>query len=166
MNIEFDTIINVLTLLLGSGGGAFFTWRYLRQQEAAKAKEAEANAVTAETSAVKEVQDVYQQLITDVKADRDEQKAYISELKEDRRHLREERDELRERIDKTDESVRALQQAVARNGRQIECMRPLLCGRAGCPDRVAVAISEDGVIRSRQQKKEQEITPYGKETKQ
>ena len=113
-----------------------------------------------------QAQDVYQQLITDVKADRDEQKSYIQELKEDRRHLREERDELRERIDKTDESVRALQQAVARNGRQIECMRPLLCGRAGCPDRVAVAISEDGVIRSRQQKKEQEITPYGKETKQ
>lgn len=153
MNIEFDTIINVLTLLLGSGGGAFFTWRYLRQQEAAKAKEAEANAVTAETSAVKEVQDVYQQLITDVKADRDEQKAYISELKEDRRHLREERDELRERIDRTDESVRALQQAVARNGRQIECMRPLLCGRAGCPDRVAVAISEDGTLEAASRRK-------------
>jgi chromosome segregation ATPase len=146
MNIDIDTIINVLTLLLGSGGGAFFTWRYLRQQEAAKAKEAEANAVTAETSAVKEVQDVYQQLITDVKADRDEQKSYISELKEDRRHLREERDELRERQDKLEETVRGLQFEVARNSRIVAFMRPFLCGREGCAIRVPVTISENGVL--------------------
>ena len=143
MEISIDSIVSVISLLAGSGGGAFFTWRYLRQQEAAKAKTEEANALTAETSAVKEVQDVYQQLITDVKNDRDEQKAYIQQLKDDRLHLREERDELRERIDKMDETIRALQRDVARNGRMVVAMRPFLCGRGKCEDRILADFDED-----------------------
>lgn len=160
MEISIDTILSIVTLFLGGGGGAFFTWRYLRQQEKAKAKEAEANAVTAETTAVKEVQDVYQQLIADVKSDRDEQKAYINELKEDRRHLREERDELRQRIDQTEESVRQLQRDVARNGRKVEAMSPFLCARQGCQDRIFATVSAEGEVKPRRTKKEQEITPY------
>lgn len=143
MELTIDTIIAIAGLLgIGGGGGAFFTWRFQRQQEKAKAKEAAANAVTAETGAVKEVQDVYQQLITDIKTDRDEQKAYIQELKEDRRHLRADRDDLRRRQDELEESVRGLQRDVARNNRLVEAMRPMLCGRQGCVDRVAVALSE------------------------
>jgi DNA repair exonuclease SbcCD ATPase subunit len=88
MEFSFDTIINILSLIGGGGLGVFFTWRYSRRK-------AEAEAETAEASAAKEVQDVYQQLIQDIKTDRDEQKAYISELKEDRRHLRQDRDDLR-----------------------------------------------------------------------
>lgn len=144
MDFSFDTIVNLATLFLGGGGGAFFTWRYLRQQEKAKAKEAEANAVSAETSAVKEVQDVYQQLIADMKADRNEQKVYIQELKDDRRNLREDRDGLRERQDKMEEQIRDLQKDVDRNGRQLECLRPLLCGRRDCQDRLTVTITRDG----------------------
>lgn len=146
MEFTFDSIINIATLFLGGGSGAFFTWRYLRQQEKAKAKEAEANAVAAETTAVKEVQDVYQQLITDVKADREEQKQYIQELKEDRRHLREDRDELRDRIDKTDEKVRNLQHEVALNGQRLEALRPFTCADLKCKKRVLARISEKGEI--------------------
>ena len=156
MNISIETLINVATLFLGGGGGAFFTWRWQRAKAKAEAKAEEANAVTAETSAVKEVQDVYQQLITDVKADRDEQKAYIAELKEDRRHLREERDELRERIDRTDESVRALQQAVARNGRKVEAMSHFLCARQGCPDRIFATVSAEGEVKPRKKREDKE----------
>jgi hypothetical protein len=137
-----DGVLAVLGLLLGGGSGAFFTWRWQR----AKAK---AEAESAEVAAVKELQDVYQQMIADVKSDRDEQKTYIQELKEDRRHLRDERNELRERIDKTEEAVRALQREVARNGRMVECMRPLLCGRQGCADRVSVTISAEGEVERR-----------------
>ena len=140
--MTLDGVLAILGLLLGGGSGAFFTWRWQR----AKAK---AEAESAEVAAVKELQDVYQQMIADVKSDRDEQKTYIQELKEDRRHLRDERNELRERIDKTDEAVRALQREVARNGRMVECMRPLLCGRQGCADRVSVTISAEGEVERR-----------------
>ena len=124
MEISLDTIVALLGLFIGGGGGAFFTWRYQK-------KKAAAEAIGADASAAKELQDVYQQLITDIKTDRDEQKAYISELKDDRRHLREERDDLRKRQDELEELVRKLQQEVNRNSLMVESMRPLLCGRAG-----------------------------------
>jgi len=140
VEISINDIVSIIGLLAGGGGmGCFFTWRYSRRKEKAEAE-------TAETTAAKEVQDVYQQLINDVKADRDEQKAYINELKDDRRHLREERDELRDRIDKTDESVRELQRQVARNGRMVESLRPFVCGLLGCKNRQSVTISDDGDV--------------------
>lgn len=139
MEITLDTVIALLSLFVGGGGGAFFTWRWQR-------KRAKAEAKTAEADAAKELQDVYQQLIADVKADRDEQKAYINELKEDRRHLRKDRDDLRSRQDVLEETVRTLQRDVARNGRMVECMRPFLCGRENCQIRVPVTISPQGDV--------------------
>ena len=136
MEINIDTIIAILGLFIGGGSGAFFTWRYQR-------KKAKAEAVTAEADAAKELQDVYQQLITDIKTDRDEQKAYINELKEDRNHLRKDRDDLRKRQDDLEQQVRSLQKDVARNGRMVECMRPFLGGKSGCKDRMPVNISNE-----------------------
>lgn len=153
MEVSLDTIISIASLLVGGGGGAFFTWRWQRAKAKAEAKEAEAEAQSAEVSAAKEMQDVYQQLIADIKTDRDEQKAYIQELKEDRTHLRQDRDDLRKRQDTLEETVRTLQDDVARNGRMVKCMRPLLCGRRNCPDRVDVDISETGEIRTKRNKK-------------
>lgn len=141
MEITFDTIINLLTLLGGGGLGWFFSLKYSRRRQ-------KAEAVTAEADAAKELQDVYQQLINDVKSDRDEQKQYISELKEDRRHLREERNELRDRQDKLEEQVRTLQFDVARNSRIVAFMRPFLCGRDCCQDRQPVTISDTGEIKN------------------
>lgn len=139
MEITLESIIGIIGLLLGGGCGGFFTWRWQR-------KKAKAEAKTAEADAAKELQDVYQQLIADIKTDRDEQKAYINELKEDRRHLRQDRDELRKRQDELEEQVRTLQFQVARNGRQLECFRPWMCGREGCALRVPVVISPTGEI--------------------
>ena len=85
-----------------------------------------------------------QQLVQDIKTDRDEQKAYIQELKEDRSHLRRDRDDLRKRQDELEESVRSLQREVARYGRMVANMRPFLCGRTNCPNRMLVTISADG----------------------
>ena len=152
MEFTIESLISIIGLLIGGGGiGGFFTYRYTKRRLKAEAAQSEA-------SAAKEVQDVYQQLISDVKTDRDEQKAYISELKEDRRHLREERDELRDRIDKTDEKVRDLQAQVARNGRMVESLRPFICGRIGCEDRKPVVISDDGEPK-RQRRKKTDIEP-------
>ena len=158
--LSIDNIVTLLGILLGGGGGAFFTWRYQRKKAKSEAKAAEAEAEKAKFEAMqanaqltKEIQDSYQQLTADLKANletqqqyNDEQKQYIAELKEDRRHLREERDDLRKRQDKTDENVRDLQMKVARYGRILECMRPFLCGRDGCAIRVPVTISPSGEI--------------------
>lgn len=141
MENTFETIMSIVGLLLGGTGiGTFFTWRWQRRKAAAEAE-------TAEADAAKELQDVYQQLINDIKADREEQKAYIGELKEDRAHLRKDRDDLRKRQDELEESVRNLQREVARNSRIVEFMRPLLCGREGCAIRVPVTVSEAGVVK-------------------
>ena len=145
MEVSIDTLIALLGLFVGGGGGAFFTWRWQR-------KKAKAEAKTAEADAAKELQDVYQQLINDIKTDREEQKAYIGELKEDRAHLRRDRDDLRKRQDELEESVRNLQREVARNSRMVEFMRPLLCGREGCAIRVPVTVSEAGVVKPEAEK--------------
>jgi len=163
MEFSLDSIISIATLLIGGGGGAFFTWRWQRAKAKAEAGQAEAEAEKAKYEAIqsaatatKEIQDSYQQLLADMKADREEQrsyaeeqKQYIAELKEDRKHLRQDRDELRKRQDMLEETVRTLQADVARNGRMVECMRPFLCGRQGCPDRVSVTISADGAVSPR-----------------
>lgn len=171
METSFDSIISIATLLLGGGGGAFFTWRWQRKKAKSEAKAAEAEAEKAKFEAMqanatltKEIQDSYQRLTEDLKANLDtqqeyneEQKQYIKELKEDRRHLREERDDLRKRQDKTDNDVRDLQMKVARYGRILECMRPLLCGREGCAIRVPVTISAAGEI---EKPEPNDIEPY------
>jgi len=169
MNIE--TFITILSLLLGGGGGAFFTWRYQRKKAKAEARSAEAEAERAKFEAMqanatltKEIQESYQRLTEDLKANLDtqqeynaEQKQYIKELKEDRRHLREERDDLRNRQDKLEATVRDLQFEVARNSRMVAFMRPLLCGRESCAIRMPVTISAAGEI---EKPEPNDIEPY------
>lgn len=157
-DVSIDTIISILSLLIGGGGGAFFTWKYQRKKAKAEAKQAEAEAektkyeaMQANAQLIKDIQSSYQQLASDLKANLDtqqeynaEQKQYISELKQDRQHLREERDEMRGRQDKLEQTVRDLQFEVARNSRLVAFMRPFLCGREGCAIRVPVTIPQEG----------------------
>lgn len=152
--ISIDTIVAILGLFIGGGGGAFFTWRWQRRRAKAEAK-------TAEADAAKEWQDVYQQLIEDIKTDRDEQKQYIAELKEDRQHLRRDRDDLRKRQNELEEAVRLLQRDVDRTNRLVEMMRPLLCGFAECPNRKPVAPADLGIIKPA---KPQSIEPIDNDT--
>lgn len=151
-----EIIISILTAI-----GGWEAIRYVLNRKAERRK-SEAEAGSAETAATKEVQDVYQQLISDVKVDRDEQRQYISELKNDRRQLREERDELRERIDRTDETVRQLQREVARNGRMVEAMRPFLCGLMRCKQRQPMTISETGEVKTNRTTRAKPDKPKGK----
>lgn len=147
MEISIDTLINICSILLGGGGGAFFTWRWVR----AKAK---AEAQSAEVNMAKEVQDIYQQALKDKEEEVTDKNRIISELRQDRDHFRQDRNELRKRIDETDEKLRDLQAQVARNGRQIGCMLPMLCGRQNCPDRINVTISPEGDIKPKRTKKD------------
>ena len=161
MEISIDNIITIAGLLFSGGIGSLITWRYQKKKAKAEARQAEAEAekakyeaTQANTQLIKDIQSSYQQLASDLKANLDtqqeynaEQKQYISELKQDRQHLREERDEMRGRQDKLEQTVRDLQFEVARNSRMVAFMRPFLCGRRNCPDRVAVTISDEGEIK-------------------
>ena len=134
VNISLDTIISIITLLLGgSGTGAFFTWRYLRRK-------AKADAQTSEVNMAKEVQDIYQQALKDKDDEVQDKNRIISELREDRDHYRTINNELRQRQDKTDEVVRQLQHDVARNGRMVQSMRPFLCGDLVCKKRQLITM--------------------------
>lgn len=135
MEITLDTIIAIASLFLGGGGGAFFTWRYQRSK-------AKAEAEQAETTAAKEMQDVYQQLIDDVKKDRADQRAYIDELKDDRNALREERNKMQKRLGQLSDEIEDLKRVQARQGRQIEAMRPFLCADLKCPHRAIMQWSD------------------------
>ena len=133
MEITVDTIIAILGLFIGGGGGAFFTWRWQR-------KKAKAEAENAEIDAAKELQDMYQQMLADAKTDREDRKAQIDELRQERDHYKNDRNELRDRLDATDEKIRELSNIVARNGRQIEAMRPFMCYVSGCRKRQLVEL--------------------------
>ena len=141
VDISFDSIISIASLILGgSGAGAFFTWRYLRQKAKAEAQQAEAEAKAAEVNMAKEVQDIYQQALKDKDEEVQDKNRIISELREDRDHYRAINNELRQRQDKTDEVVRQLQHDVARNGRMVQSMRPFLCGDLVCKKRQLITM--------------------------
>jgi peptidoglycan hydrolase CwlO-like protein len=139
---------NILTLLLGGSGGAIFTWYWQRRK-------AKAEATQAEVSAAKEMQDMYQQMIADKNDEVVDKNRIIGELRDDRDHYKRKSDELSDKLDKlthsvsewkndADERIRSLQSQVARNGRQIACLRPMLCGRENCAIRIPMTITEAG----------------------
>ena len=124
------TILELLGMLIGTGGIA--AWGTLKWER----MRARGEARTAENEATKSVQDVYQEMVADVKEDRAEQKEYIKELKLDRAHLREERDEMRKRLGETEENMRIQERQIARLGSRIDSLTPLICTLTGCKQRV------------------------------
>ena len=128
--MELTTILELAGLLIGSGGIA--AWGTLKWER----MRARGEARSAENEATKSVQDVYQEMVADVKEDRAEQKEYIKELKLDRAHLREERDEMRRRLGETEENMRIQERQIARLGSRIDSLTPLICTLTGCKQRV------------------------------
>ena len=135
MEITIDTVISLLGLFIGGGGGAFFTWRYMRRK-------AKAEAQTEEVNMAKAVQDAYQQMLQDKETDLEDRKKVIQELREERDHYKNDRNELRDRVGKMEDTVLELKREVARNGRMVESMRPFLCYDMKCKKRVRVQVSE------------------------
>ena len=138
MEITLEAIISFVGLFVGGGGGAFFTWRYMRRK-------AKAEAVQAETEAKEKEQDYDQQLLEDYKA-------HHEELRSEREHYKNERNELRDKVEKMDEEVRSMKRLwtdkeietdrkIAQLGRRVEAMRPFLCGDLKCKKRQLVTMS-------------------------
>lgn len=134
MDISFDTLINIAGLFLSGSVGGFVAWKWQRRKMKAEAQ-------TEEVNMAKAVQDTYQQMLKDKEEEVADKNRIITELREDRDHFRQDRNELRERIDKTESIVRELQEQVSENRREIDMMRPFLCGVLGCKLRKPVAIS-------------------------
>lgn len=141
MEITLDTLINIATLLLGSGSGAFFTWKWISRKSKAEAQEAEVDMA-------QKVQDTYQQMLTDKQTEVDDKNRIITELRQDRDHFREDRNEMRERLDKTERKIHELEDRVARNGRQMAGMSPFLCTRHRCKERLTALVTTDGEIKT------------------
>lgn len=148
-----DILTNVGLLLGGSGIGCLTTLKYTRMQARGEAR-------NAENEATKSVQDIYQELIADIQKDREDQKAYILTLKDDRNHLREDRDVLRKENERMRKSTEALQdeiqsvkREVARQGRKLEIVTPFICTK-DCPHRIGSSLSEI-IFNSKKKKKEQ-----------
>lgn len=135
MEITIDTIISLAGIFISGGGGAFFTWRWMRRK-------AKAEAQTEEVNMAQRVQDTYQEMLEDKQKEVDDNHRLIAELREDRDHYKQGYIEMRNRQDKTEEMVRDLQMQVARNGRMVESMRPFLCYDMKCKKRVRVQVSE------------------------
>lgn len=136
--MTYEIIIALIGALTGGGLTGFFQWR-------ANRRKANGEATQTEADAMKSLQDVYQQALED-------QQSYIVKLREtrdhivaDREEMRRENNDLRKRINDTDEKVRQLERDVARNGRMVESLRPFLCGRIGCKDRIKVDLGSSEV---------------------
>lgn len=155
-----DSLVRIIELLSVGGVSVILTLRYQRRKAAAEAKAAEAEAEKANAEAQgaavsveKDRQDIYQQIIADLKTDRNDKEEYIRELKEDRQRLREENRELRKRQDETENTMRQLQHDVARFGRMVVSMRPFLCGDLECKKRILLSLTESGEIKQTKARK-------------
>lgn len=157
MEITLEAIISLIGLFLSGGSGAFFTWRWMNRKAKAEAKEKEAEAKSAEVDMAQKVQDTYQQMLEDKQKEVEDNHRLISELREDRDHYKQGYIEFRDQLDTlskefrefrntTEDERSKMKRDIARNGRQLECLRPFLCGREGCAIRVPVIVSPKGEI--------------------
>ena len=144
MEITLEAIISLIGLFLGGGGGAFFTWRYMRRKAKAEAQQAEVDAA-------KDKQEYYQRIIEDVAKDRD--------------YYKQERDEVRERMDKmahsfmdwrleADKDRMDMKIEIARLGRKVKMMAPFMCGDVQCKLRKRGVLSDEGVAKKPTTKKD------------
>ena len=153
MEITLEAIISLIGLFVGGGGGAFFTWRYMRRK-------AKAEAMSAEVEAAKEKQEYYRGIIEDVSKDRD--------------YYKQERDEVRERMDKmahsfmdwrmeADKDRMEMKMQIAKLGRKVETMVPFMCGDLQCKLRKHVVLSDDGTPKKPRSKKQSDVEPIEQE---
>lgn len=93
MEITLESIISLVGLFVGGGGGAFFTWKWMRRK-------ARAEAVTAEVDAAKDMQELYKKMIDHSNEYLEDADRKMDAMRQERDHYKADRDELREKVDK------------------------------------------------------------------
>lgn len=134
-----DWIVNALIPFLTLIGGGGLGW-FLHIN--AEKRKAESEASQSEAEAFKSLQDVYQQTVDDLKTYCNDIRADRDHLRSDRNELRQENDELRKKWKQMEEEIAELRKQVLRNGRMVESMRPFLCGKVKCTERVMIELAE------------------------
>lgn len=153
MEISLEAIISLLGLFVGGGGGAFFTWRYMRRK-------AKAEADSAEVDTVKNMQEAYDKMFEQVNHYIEDAAGKMNDIRSDRDRYKKERDELRDRFCRLEDSLRNMRneyqaekaetdRKIAQLGRRVEAMRPFLCGDMLCKKRQRVAALEDEVVEAK-----------------
>jgi len=161
---NLDTLLNLAGLLTGGGFGIFFTWRYMKRkaraeavQAEAEAKQKEAEAKSAEVDMAQKVQDTYQEMLEYKQKEVDDNHRLIEELRTDRDHYKQVYDEVKSQLEKlgrefrdfrneTEEERTRMKRDIENNSRQLEGLKPFLCGREGCAIRVPVIMGANGTI--------------------
>jgi esterase/lipase len=172
MEITIDTLISLAGLLLGGGGGAFFTWRYMRRKAKAEAEKEEAEAKNAAMEAVKNMQEAYEKMFENVNKYLDDASVKVDGMRKERDYYKQRMEETQEKFDKfnrtvmewkqnTDDTIDDLKRKVARNGRQIDAMRPFMCGDLNCKKRVLVTVSDaEELERTIRNEGKKDMEPY------
>lgn len=156
MEITLEAIISLVGLFVGGGGGAFFMWKWQRRKAKAEAREAE-------TAATKELQDLYQQMLADAKADREDRLAQNEELRAERDHYKADRNELRDEVEKLQQNIFewrkngeeeriALKRQIANLEARVDRMVPFMCGDLSCQLRKRVQLSDVEATEKQKQK--------------
>jgi hypothetical protein len=173
MEITLESIISLLGLFVGGGGGCFFTWRWMNRRARAEAKEKEAEAKSAEVDMAQKVQDTYQEMLDDKNKEVEDNHRLIAELREDRDHYKQGYMEMRDEVEKlskdfyefkrdTEAERQKMKRDIARNTRIAESSRPFMCGLApDCAKCVPVIISDEGTVKpgKKGKKSPQDIEP-------
>jgi len=135
MEITLEAIISLVGLFVGGGGGAFFTWRYMR-------KKARAEAQQAEVDAAKDMQELYKKMLTDANEYLEDARSKVDGLRQERDHYKQDRNELREQLEKMQKEIYDLTAGQAQLKNQVAAMRPFLCGDLTCKKRKLAIISD------------------------
>lgn len=146
MEISLEAIISLVGLLVGGGGGAFFTLRYMRRK-------AKAEAQSAEIDAAKEMQGLYKQMLTDANEYLEDARNKVEGLRQERDYYKQDRDELREKVEALRNEFFEWKETAGKENsdlclrveklsRKVEAMRPLMCGDLTCKKRKLVTVEE------------------------
>ena len=147
MEISIEAIISLLGLLLTAcGGGAFFTWKYMKRK-------AKAEAITAEVDAAKEMQDLYKKMLNDANEYLEDARNKVDGLRKERDHIQQEYDSLRSEMAKLtkmyydiktegDTERAKLRAEIARIGGQLQKVIPLTCTVIDCKLRQVLTLTD------------------------
>lgn len=124
-----EVIMIIVSSLVSGGLTWLFTIRFTRQQ--------------AKADAMKSMQDIYQELIADLKNELSELTVENKQLKEQNTQLlKDQNSELLERHSRMLEKLGTVESMALSNSKNIAKMLPMVCGRTDCNKRIGMDVND------------------------